>query len=356
MSRHRLRSVTALVVAFFAASAAAVDVVGMLAGRIVDRSTGAPLRELTVRVRSLETGAGFEATTDASGMFFVPNLPADMYAFSIADANTTYEIDNVFDVRVGMPFVWESCFELDTTAQTASPTTRDCTTRFVPEARVVAVGAQRFLVPETLSLDWRQSPTGLPTVEHEPLECVPGDEFPMLEARIDPPDVQAARLFFRAAQHQDTYFVDMSLSPEDGRFYGVLPKATVETTQIHYYVEAIDREFDTARTAEFVADVSTADDCQRRGPTAWFSGTSPGVVVHAISPGAPAIPAGFQATGIIAFVTSTGLVTSTAGAAAGAGGGLTTTGLILVVGGVGAGAGGLIAVATDGDEASPPDP
>ena len=288
-------SILQLLTGSAAAEGGTVDVVGMLGGRIVDRSSQTPLGELSVEVRSLATGERFEATTDATGTFFVSRLPADIYAFRISDASVTYDIDEVFDVRVRMPFVLESCFEIDASAKEAYRAERDCRTRFVPEARVVTLGAQSFLVPEAISSSLNQSSTNFTTIEHEPLKCIPGDEFPMLNALIEPPaDVQLARLFFRAAQHSDLYFVDMTMSPVDGKFHVVLPKASPETKSIHYYVEAIDREFDSVRTEEFVAVVETAAACQRRGPVAWFTGSNPGIVVNALSPGAPAIQQVFR--------------------------------------------------------------
>ncbi len=338
------------------AEGGAVDVVGMLGGRIVDRSSHAPLGEMTVEARLLTTGERFEATTDSAGTFFVSRLPAGMYAFRISDDGATYDVDEVFDVRVGMPFVLESCFEVDAGAKRAYRAERDCRTPFVPEARVVTLGAQRFLVPEPFSSDRIQSSTALPTIEHEPLECMPGDEFPMLNAEIEPwANVQLARLFFRAAQHPDLYFVDMSISHEDGKFYGVLPKASADTTSIHYYVEAIDRAFDSVRTEEFVAVVETAGECQRRAPIAWFTGSNPGIVVNAVSPGAPAVPAGFQAVGISAFVSSAGIVTSATAAGGAVGGGLATPGVLLVLGGAAAATRELVVAATSDVEASPPD-
>ena len=341
-------SILQLLTGSAAAEGGTVDVVGMLGGRIVDRSSQTPLGELSVEVRSLATGERFEATTDATGTFFVSRLPADMYAFRISDASVTYDIDEVFDVRVRMPFVLESCFEIDASAKEAYRAERNCRTR------VVTLGAQRFLVPEAIFSNLNQPSTDFTTIEHEPLECLTRDEFPMLNALIEPPaDVQLARLFFRAAQHSDLYFVDMALSAVDGKFHVVLPKASPETTSIHYYVEAIDREFDSVRTEEFVAVVETAIACKRRGPVAWFTGSNPGIVVNAVAPGAPAIPAGFQAAGISAFISSTGIVTAaTAGAAVG--GGLAVPGVLLVVAGGAVASGGIVVAATGNDEASPP--
>ena len=361
MNRHLsntwiVLSILPLLAGRAAAEGGAVDVFGMLGGRIVDRSSHEPLGELTVEARSLATGERFEATTDSARTFFVSRLPAGLYAFRISDDGATYDVDGVFDARVGMPFILESCFEVDATALQAYRAPSDCRTPFVSEARVATLGARRFLVPKSIFSDRTQSSTDLPTIQHEPLECIPGDEFPMLNAQIEPwADVELARLFFRAGQHTDVYFVDMSISQEDGKFYGVLPKASADTTSIHYYVEAIDRGFDSMRTEEFVAVVETAVECQRRAPTAWFAGSNPGIVVNAVSRGAPAVPAGFQAGGISAFVSSAGIVTSAAAAGGAVGGGLVTPGVILVLGGGTAAIGGLVVAATSDDEASPPD-
>ena len=194
-------------------------------------------------------------------------------------------------------------------------------------------------------------------IEHEPPECIPRDEFPILTADIQPPEgVQAARLYFRAEQHADLYFVDMPISPEDGNFFAILPQALPETDFIHYYVEAIDPTFEAVRTEEFIVELDTADECRRRGGAIWFTGTSPGIVVNGVAQGAPAIPAGFQAAGIAAFVSSAGVVTAVTAAGASAGGGLAAGGVILVVAGGTAATAGLVTAATGDEEASPVDP
>ncbi|MGH9332658.1 MAG: hypothetical protein ACRD21_02785, partial [Vicinamibacteria bacterium] len=95
------------------------------------------------------------------------------------------------------------------------------------------------------------------------IECWYHSEFPVLAALVTPPDdVVRSRLYFRCSLYPDYYFVD--LKDESGAFRGVAPQAEENCPQVHYYVEALSRDFASTRTEERVAQVSSPDECRRR--------------------------------------------------------------------------------------------
>jgi hypothetical protein len=181
-----------------------------------------------------------------------------------------------------------------------------------------------------------------------PIECWYHSDFPMLTARLDPSaDVVNSRLYFRCSLYQDYYFVD--LESEGGTFTAVAPQAEETCPRVHYYVEAVTRDFTSARTPERVADVTTASECRRRFPTAaFFPGNDPQIVVGSTVAG-PELAPGFKSIGVSAFVSATGVM-----AGAGSSGGSTA-----LVAGAAAAAGaavGLGVLVADGSSSDPPPP
>jgi hypothetical protein len=180
-------------------------------------------------------------------------------------------------------------------------------------------------------------------IRHEALECLSSDEFPLVDANIDPhPDVRTAKVYFRSDKYPDFYYVIMELPPkrpEEDFFLGVLPKPSPETERIIYYVEAVSAAFNSERSEEH--DPLVDEECDRDPAAAYWAGQDPGIIVGATTAGATALPPGFQAVGIVGTIASTG-------AASGVGGG---TSLAAVVG-VSAGAAGVgaIIVASGGGE------
>jgi hypothetical protein len=176
-----------------------------------------------------------------------------------------------------------------------------------------------------------------PTIDHEAESCWLANEFPQLAAGIQPgAEVETAKVYFRSDKFADFYFVEMKMVAV-ADFLAVLPKPGPETERVIYYVEAVDSSFSNARTAEF--DPAVSDPCKRR-PAAVI-GSNPEIVVGATKAGVAAIPPGFQATGIVGFITAAGVTSGVGG-----GVGLGTT---AVVAGVGAAAAGGIVVASGGE-------
>lgn len=169
------------------------------------------------------------------------------------------------------------------------------------------------------------------TIAHDPVGCVVAERFPEIQARIDPAErVAEARVVFRPKGGALWYSVRMS--PDAGGFRALLPRPKRDLSSFDYYVEAAGRELSTVRTEEFSPVVAAdAVGCQARTVAA---GTATGTVALQVPAGAPPIPAGFAATGVVAAAAGVaGAAAGTAAAGATAGGGGVSTGL-LVAGGV----------------------
>jgi hypothetical protein len=182
-----------------------------------------------------------------------------------------------------------------------------------------------------------------PAVDHSGVGCVVADRFPVIEARFSPQaSVGRARVYFRAAGTAAWYFVDMQ--PAGGGYRGVLPRPRKSIQAIDYYVEVVDTELRSNRSADFKpAVVGSREEC-RGGMTLAMSLTTAKLVVGAAS-GAASVPAGFASAGVTA-AGSAG--TAGAGAAAGAGG--LSTGLVVGLVAAGAAGVGAAVVKSGGDD------
>lgn len=371
----RLILIAALLVAESVVAASAAR--GSIAGKVFDKASNDLLGGVTVEARVVTSDEAFEALTDSQGVYFVGDAPTGVYAFTLTSAGVEYTVEERMDLRVRMPFLLESCFELDQDAGTAH-VLMECESGFVEEARVATIGPHRFLrpSPQSQELPVEQVATdeipdlppsestdtlegGVPllpsTIEHDELECLTRDRFPLVDAAIKPGEaVQTSRVYFRSDKYPDFYYVDMaSENPTIDDFRAILPKPSEETERILYYVESIDSNFDSLQTPEYDPEVLEVDECDDE-PGAYFLGDDPDIIIGATQLGAAAIPPGFQAAGITGFVSSLGVLTTVSGAAAAGGGVASTTGLVIVVAGGGAAAAGTAVVIAKPEEASPP--
>jgi hypothetical protein len=186
-----------------------------------------------------------------------------------------------------------------------------------------------------LSLGAEATAQGEPVIGHQADECWPEDQFPELAAGIQPgEEILTAKVYFRSDKYPDFYYVQMTIKPSAENFLAILPKPGPETDRVIYYLEAIDTTFNGVRTEEY--DPEVEDPCKRRAPAA-YTGADPGIIVGATKAGAAAIPPGFQAVGIVGFITAAGVST-------GVGGGL-GIGTAVAIAGVAAAAGGAVIVA-----------
>ena len=309
---------------------------GRMAGRVFDKATKGPLAGVTVRAKLVTANELFASReTNPGGSYSIPELPAGIYALSLAHEGTEYAIEGRFDVRAGMNFFFESCFELDRARGTGA-LRPDCSSGFYAESQVVALGPHRYFRTELIHLD-SQEVQSL-DIGHEGRECFARDRYPELSSDVSPyQDVRFSRVYFRAAQHSDFYYVDMR--DTGGAFQAVLPKPSPGTTEIVYYMEAINNSFDGYQSSEFIPRILLGEICDERDPGAYFTGGDPGIVVGSVVEGAAMLPPGFLPQGIGTFITASGSVVSASAAAAAAGGGsflTSTVGLILIVSAAGA--------------------
>lgn len=190
----------------------------------------------------------------------------------------------------------------------------------------------------------------LPEIDLDPpIECWYNSDFPMLTAHLDPStEIVNTRLYFRCSLYQDYYFVD--LEAEAGAFTAVAPQAEETCPRVHYYVEAVTRDFTSARTPERIAEVTTTSECRRRYPAAaFFPGTDPRIVVGSTVAG-PELAPGFKSIGVSAFMSATGVI---AGASS-SGGSTALVAGVAAAAGAAAGVGVLVANSSSSDPAPPP--
>lgn len=205
-------------------------------------------------------------------------------------------------------------------------------------ARAVAVLAISLFIERASIL------SAQPTIGHKDVHCVSRDQFTQFLADIEPPDdIRSAKIYFRSALYPEFYYVQMTLEPASETFHAVLPLPNRETTRIVYYLEAVDVSFQTSRSRDF--EVTVSNECHPGPGGLLFPGEDPGIIVGSLTAAAPALPAGFQATGIAGFLSAAGAVT-------GAGGGI---GLPIVIGATAAAATGVgVVVATGGNDGGSP--
>jgi len=191
-----------------------------------------------------------------------------------------------------------------------------------------------------------------PDIELDPaIECWPHSSFPTLSAFVDPAEeVVRSRLYFRCSLYADYYFVD--LEAENGVLTAIAPQAEESCPRVHYYVEAVTRDFSSVRTPERMADVTSDAECRRRNPAAaFFPGEDPEILLGSTVAG-PSLAPGFKSLGVAGFLSAAGTV-----AAAGAAQGGSSALVLAAVAGGGAAAVGVGVLATSGDpdpEAPPP--
>jgi hypothetical protein len=159
-----------------------------------------------------------------------------------------------------------------------------------------------------------------PGIEHEEVGCLSRAQFTRFAVAIRPPEeIREARLYFRSHLYPEFYFVDLARAEPSGVFQGVLPLPSSDTTRVIYYIEAVDVAFQTSRSEDFDLPVSGDSSCRPGPGGAFFPGGDPGIVVGATRAGLPALPSGFQATGITGFISASGGLAVTGGGGIGAG-------------------------------------
>ncbi len=330
-------------------------VTGRIAGRVYDKEAKMPLAGVAVNALLITANKRYGSETNALGSYVIPNVDAGIYALSLDYEGKTYPVKGHFDVRAAMSFLLEGCFELDAKSQTALLQS-ECSSGLYAETQVVSLGPHRyFRTPEDLAAEEIVQGTEELAIMHDALDCIVNDYFPQVSAELQPTQlVQSGRVYFRAIQYPDFYYVDLVATGTG--YQATLPKPSQTTNQLVYYIEGVDKEYNPVRSPEYTVDVMDSGTCKRRYPAAaYYMGADPSIAVGATVPGAASVPPGFLSAGIGSYISSTGTVSyAVAGTAAAAGGGLGTKGLVIILGAA-AGATALYFLlrSTNEEEASP---
>jgi hypothetical protein len=210
-------------------------------------------------------------------------------------------------------------------------------------------------------------------IDHKEVACIVGDRYPRLDACFQPAgELGNAKVLFRASEKSQWYAVD--LMPEGNCHIAYLPKPLATTTEIQYYVAAVDKSFNERQQPETAPEtayrarvVKNQGDCDRLKRVAASVATVAKPIVVAAGRtggGAPlaltALIVGFSQEGVVmAGVAAAGAAGAAGGAAAAAGagagaggGGGIGTGTLAIAGGVVAAAA-VVAVTRGGGEDEP---
>lgn len=235
-----------------------------------------PLDGVSVAFVDLSSGATYRTTSKGGGTFET-QVPAGRYAVT-AEATSGLIVDkapSVIAVAAGQVVA----ADLELMAMPGAVTQ-------APPPAAPPVGN-----PEP-----SPSPTAT-SIQHDPVGCVVAGQFPLFDAQIEPASsVARARVYFRAAQNENWFYVEMT--PGESGFVGKLPRPKLEASPIHYYIQATTTEFGEGRTPENeTLVVAEAKDCPSDKKLAAIG--PPGeVTVFSAATGAAIAPIGFAAGGL----------------------------------------------------------
>jgi hypothetical protein len=130
-------------------------------------------------------------------------------------------------------------------------------------------------------------------IDHKAVGCIVVGKYPKMGACFTPTaELARSRVYFRPEGVSAWYYVDMKT--DQPCFTGTLPKPGKKLVgkKIEYYVEAQNKAFEPARTAEFAPIVvRSAQECKKDVPVAPFLNNATVAVF-------PSVPAGFVGGGI----------------------------------------------------------
>jgi hypothetical protein len=130
-------------------------------------------------------------------------------------------------------------------------------------------------------------------IDHKAVGCIVVGKYPKMNACFTPAaNLARSRVYFRPEGTPSWYYVEMK--SDQPCFTGILPRPGKKLVgkKIEYYVEAQDKTFNPARTAEYAPIVvNSAQECKKEAPAAPFLNNATVAVF-------PALPAGFVGGGI----------------------------------------------------------
>jgi hypothetical protein len=299
----------------------------------VVRLEGQPRSGVTVAFIELQSGDVVRATSSDTGTFSVA-APVGEYAVT-TESQAGLTVGHA-PVRVAVTEGQTAAADVDLVAVASAvlqepaapaetPPSEPPPTQEPPAQAAAAAGEQAPGAPPFAET----SGTGA-QILFEPVTCFVAGEFPLLDADIEPvASVARARIYFKGAAGEAFYYIEMN--PEQGRYFGKLPRPRVEASPITYYVQSTTTQFEESQTREIEAIVvKDKSECGDRKVAAF--GPAGAVTVFSATTGVSILaPAGFAAA---ASGLAVGAVTVIVGGAAAAG----------VVGGVvvGPGGGGIV--------------
>src|SRR6185295_4463025 len=147
-------------------------------------------------------------------------------------------------------------------------------------------------------------------IDHKAVGCIVVGKYPKMNACFSPAaDLARSRVYFRPEGVASWYYVDMKT--DEPCFAGTLPKPGKKLVgkKIEYYLEAQNKTFEPARTAEYAPIVvRSAQECKKNVPVAPFLNNASVAVF-------PSVPAGFVGAGGIGTAAVVGIVGAGAAAA-----------------------------------------
>jgi hypothetical protein len=180
----------------------------------------------------------------------------------------------------------------------------------VVESLTVEPAAKPTPAPVAAPMATTPRATVTPTITHDPLACMAADDNPLLLADVTAQaQVHKTRVYFKAHQFPDWYYVDMKV-PSQPHYLALLPQPLPETKTVDYYIHALDTTLETARTDQYEPTVSKTGCVRDEGAAAARVDPREAtqIVIGGTKAGQPPIPPGFSKKGILAFVAVTGAV------------------------------------------------
>ncbi len=277
---------------------------------------GRPLQGVGVAFIELESGNVVRATSGSNGGFETKAAPGQYAVTTESQAGLAI---GKAPVRVSVVPGKLANAEIELVA-VASAVLQEppATPPQPPPAPPSETGAQAPPAGEAGPLTFAQTTGAGATIQFEPVTCFVAGEFPLLDASIEPlPSVARARTYFKAAQGESFYYVEMT--QDAGRFFGKLPRPKVEASPITYYLQSTTTEFEESQTSEIEAIiVEKKEDCGDRKIAAF--GPPGEVTVFSASSGAAIAPLGFAAGGAAIAAGTIALIVAGAAAAGVVGG------------------------------------
>jgi hypothetical protein len=278
---------------------------------------GRPLQGVGVAFIELESGNVVRATSGSNGGFETKAAPGQYAVTTESQAGLAIGKAPV-RVSVVQGKLANAEIELVTVAAAVLQEPPAGAPQQPPAAPPVPTDAQPPPPGEGAPITFAQTTGTGASIQFEPVTCFVAGEFPLLDAAIEPlPSVARARTYFKAAQGDSFYYVEMT--QDAGRFYGKLPRPKVEASPITYYLQSTTTEFEESQTTEIEAIiVEKKEDCGDRKIAAF--GPPGEVTVFSASSGAAIAPLGFAAGGAAIAAGTIALIVAGAAAAGVVGG------------------------------------